>query len=173
MASEHSQEETALELHGVILVPFSVCSQSEEQVIDLRNCLAPPNLSQAYKAALQRLGPLMKSQRVNEMIQKHLKPEDSLLYADFLNDLCKLIVSHKNLTSVVYWFTQGILQTLAETWLRGYTHTQDITESQVQYTEVIHRTSHIFYILLLRCKNMAGPETNTEVPKTLTETQPQ
>ena len=88
----------------------------------------------------------MKSQRVNEMIQKHLKPEDSLLYADFLNDLCKLIVSHKNLTSVVYWFTQGILQTWAETWLQEYMHTQDITESQVQYTEV---------------------------PKTLTETQPQ
>ena len=49
---------------------------------------------QACKAALQRLGPLMSSKRVNKMFQKHLKPEDSLLYADFLNDLCKLIVSH-------------------------------------------------------------------------------
>ena len=38
----------------------------------------------------------MSSQRVNKMFQKHLKPEDSLLYADFLNDLCKLIVSHLN-----------------------------------------------------------------------------
>jgi hypothetical protein len=27
------------------------------------------------------------------MFQRHLKPEDSLLYPDFLNDLCKLIVS--------------------------------------------------------------------------------
>ena len=27
------------------------------------------------------------------MFQKHLNPGDSLLYADFLNDLCKLIVS--------------------------------------------------------------------------------
>ena len=42
--------------------------------------------------ALQKLGPLMKSARVNEMFQKHLKPEESLLYGDFLNDLCKLIV---------------------------------------------------------------------------------
>ena len=60
--------------------------------------LSPPSLPffQACKAALQRLGPLMSSRRVNEMFQKHLKPEDSLLYADFLNDLCKLIVSHLN-----------------------------------------------------------------------------
>ena len=35
----------------------------------------------------------MRSERVNGMFQKHLKPEESLLYADFLNDLCKLIVS--------------------------------------------------------------------------------
>jgi len=26
------------------------------------------------------------------MFQKHLNPEDSLLYADFLNDLCKILV---------------------------------------------------------------------------------
>lgn len=35
----------------------------------------------------------MKSDRINEMIQKHLSPTESLLYPDFLNDLCKLIVS--------------------------------------------------------------------------------
>ena len=34
----------------------------------------------------------MKSEKVNDMFQKHLDPAESLLYADFLNDLCKLIV---------------------------------------------------------------------------------
>ena len=47
---------------------------------------------QACKGALQRLGPLVKSDKVNEMFQKHLNPEESLLYPDFLNDLCKLLV---------------------------------------------------------------------------------
>ena len=50
-------------------------------------------ISQACKEALQKLGPLMKSDRINEMLQKHLSPTESLLYPDFLNDLCKLIVS--------------------------------------------------------------------------------
>ena len=48
---------------------------------------------QACKEALQKLGPLMKSDNINRMFQKHLDPADSLLYPDFLNDLCKLIVS--------------------------------------------------------------------------------
>ena len=48
---------------------------------------------QASKSSLQKLGPLIKSKNVNGMFQKHLQPEESLLYPDFLNDLCKLIVS--------------------------------------------------------------------------------
>ena len=48
---------------------------------------------QACKGALQKLGPLMKSDKINAMFQKHCDPEEQLLYADFLNDLCKLIVS--------------------------------------------------------------------------------
>ena len=48
---------------------------------------------QACKGALQKLGPLVKSDKVNDMFQKHLNPEESLLYPDFLNDLCKLLVS--------------------------------------------------------------------------------
>lgn len=51
-----------------------------------------PVVVAACKGALQKVGPLMRSERVNGMFQKHLKPEESLLYADFLNDLCKLIV---------------------------------------------------------------------------------
>ena len=43
----------------------------------------------------------MKSERVNEMFQKHLNPEDSLLYPDFLNDLCKRIVRSFILYSVM------------------------------------------------------------------------
>ena len=42
----------------------------------------------------------MKSEKINNMFQKHLQPEESLLYADFLNDLCKLIVSNS-------YFEQG------------------------------------------------------------------
>ena len=34
----------------------------------------------------------MKSDKIKEMFQKHLNPEEALLYPDFLNDLCKLIV---------------------------------------------------------------------------------
>lgn len=52
-----------------------------------------PVVVAACKGALQKLGPLIKSDQVNEMFQKHLNPEDSLLYPDFLNDLCKLLVS--------------------------------------------------------------------------------
>ncbi len=49
---------------------------------------------QACKGALQKFGPLMKSEKLNDMFQKHLNPEDSLLYPDFLNDLCKILVSN-------------------------------------------------------------------------------
>jgi hypothetical protein len=47
----------------------------------------------ACKEALQKLGPLMKSESINRMFQKHLDPTETLLYPDFLNDLCKLIVT--------------------------------------------------------------------------------
>jgi len=47
---------------------------------------------QACKTALIKLGPLMGSEKVNEMFQKHLDPDAPLLYPDFLNDLCKHVV---------------------------------------------------------------------------------
>jgi len=52
-----------------------------------------PVVVMACKGALQKIGPLVKSERVNAMFQKHCNPEEQLLYAEFLNDLCKLIVS--------------------------------------------------------------------------------
>jgi hypothetical protein len=51
-----------------------------------------PTVIMASKSSLQKLGPLINSPRINDMFQKHLQPEEMLLYADFLNDLCKLIV---------------------------------------------------------------------------------
>ncbi len=59
---------------------------------------------QACKAALQKVGPLMKSDKINAMFQKHCNPEEQLLYAEFLNDLYKLIVSsyHDNTMSLVF-----------------------------------------------------------------------
>ena len=48
---------------------------------------------QACKVALRKLSPLINSAKVNKMFQQHLDPEESLLYGEFLNDLCKLIVS--------------------------------------------------------------------------------
>jgi len=51
------------------------------------------NFLQACKTALIKLGPLMGSEKVNEMFQKHLDPDAPLLYPDFLNDLCKHVVS--------------------------------------------------------------------------------
>jgi hypothetical protein len=47
----------------------------------------------ACKEALQKLGPLMKSDGINRMFQKHLDPADTLFYPDFLNGLCKHIVT--------------------------------------------------------------------------------
>ncbi|CAI8027036.1 Maestro heat-like repeat-containing protein family member 1 [Geodia barretti] len=47
----------------------------------------------ACKEALQKLGPLMKSENINTMFQRHLDPAESLFYPDFLNDLCKHIVT--------------------------------------------------------------------------------
>ena len=38
----------------------------------------------------------MKSDKVNEMFQKHLNPEEPLLYPDFLNDLCKFLVQNND-----------------------------------------------------------------------------
>ena len=35
----------------------------------------------------------MKSENINTMFQRHLDPAESLFYPDFLNDLCKHIVS--------------------------------------------------------------------------------
>ena len=55
---------------------------------------------QACKEALQKLGPLMKSESINTMLQCHLEPTDSLYYPDFLNDLCKLIVSGNDLSFI-------------------------------------------------------------------------
>ncbi|CAI8027044.1 Maestro heat-like repeat-containing protein family member 1 [Geodia barretti] len=51
------------------------------------------NQLQACKEALQKLGPLMKSENINTMFQRHLDPAESLFYPDFLNDLCKHIVT--------------------------------------------------------------------------------
>lgn len=62
------------------------------------------NIIQACKGALQKLGPLMKSEQVNGMFQRHLNPEESLLYPDFLNDLCKLLVGQL-CTVAVFWIS--------------------------------------------------------------------
>lgn len=35
----------------------------------------------------------MKSENINRMFQRHLNPSEALLYPEFLNDLCKIIVS--------------------------------------------------------------------------------
>ncbi|CAI8027043.1 Maestro heat-like repeat-containing protein family member 1 [Geodia barretti] len=52
-----------------------------------------PCFEKACKEALQKLGPLMKSENINTMFQRHLDPAESLFYPDFLNDLCKHIVT--------------------------------------------------------------------------------
>ena len=71
--------------------------------------LSLSNELQACKDALQKLGPLMKSDNINRMFQKHLDPTDSLLYPDFLNDLCKHIVSIQNINhKVINLFTMYI-----------------------------------------------------------------
>lgn len=41
----------------------------------------------------------MKSENINRMFQRHLNPSEALLYPEFLNDLCKIIVSRVFLIS--------------------------------------------------------------------------
>jgi hypothetical protein len=47
---------------------------------------------QACKGSLRQLGPLLGSERANDMFQKHLLGEGSLLYGEFINDLTKALV---------------------------------------------------------------------------------
>ena len=48
---------------------------------------------QACKFALRRLGPLMGSKKINDLFQKNLDEGSTLLYGEFLNSFCKLMVS--------------------------------------------------------------------------------
>ena len=53
---------------------------------------ADADVRKACKAALKMLGSLLGSEKVNAMFQQHLREDASLLYADFMNDLCKLLI---------------------------------------------------------------------------------
>ena len=72
--------------------PVVVAVSLQMSSIDNIHYYACVYIVQACKGALQKLGPLMKSDKVNGMFQRHLNPEESLLYPDFLNDVCKLLV---------------------------------------------------------------------------------
>ncbi|XP_011410499.2 PREDICTED: maestro heat-like repeat-containing protein family member 1 [Amphimedon queenslandica] len=73
-----------------------------------------PTVVMATKSSLQKLGPLIKSEKINNMFQKHLNPEDSILYADFLNDLCKLIVV--DFTEKVNFYIMASVQFFKSMW---------------------------------------------------------
>lgn len=49
--------------------------------------------SQACKGCLRAIAPLMGSESVNKMFQKHLLEEGHLHFGEFMNDLSRLIVS--------------------------------------------------------------------------------
>lgn len=49
--------------------------------------------SQACKGCLRSIAPLMGSESVKKMFQKHLLEEGHLHFGEFMNDLSRLIVS--------------------------------------------------------------------------------
>lgn len=53
---------------------------------------ADQEVKKACKSALKMLGPLLGSEKTNLMFQQHLREDSSLLYGDFMNDLCKLLI---------------------------------------------------------------------------------
>ena len=50
------------------------------------------SLLQACKVALTRLGPLLGSERISQLFQNNLSESSTLLYGEFLNSFCKLMV---------------------------------------------------------------------------------
>jgi hypothetical protein len=51
-----------------------------------------PSVVTACKFALKRLGPLLGSEKINDLFQKNLDDGSTLLYGEFLNSFCKLMV---------------------------------------------------------------------------------
>ena len=53
--------------------------------------------------ALTRLGPLLGSERISQLFQNNLNESSTLLYGEFLNSFCKLMVrTHAPPCSSVY-----------------------------------------------------------------------
>lgn len=61
------------------------------------------SVSQACKGCLRSIAPLMGSESVNKMFQKHLLEEGHLHYGEFMNDLSRLLVS------TVFWFLSNFM----------------------------------------------------------------
>ncbi|KAL5467301.1 hypothetical protein EMCRGX_G031509 [Ephydatia muelleri] len=78
--------------NGPSQIPFLEQIQTNFVSLLLHLNETDPVVIDACKGALRKVGPLINSSKVNNMFQKHLTAGEALLYPDFLNDLCKLIV---------------------------------------------------------------------------------
>lgn len=63
-------------------------------------------VKKACKFTLRQVGPLIKSESVNDLFQKALIDDVPLHYGEFINNLSKVLVS---VTSISFFFTIDVL----------------------------------------------------------------
>uniref|UniRef100_A0A2C9KZ46 Maestro heat-like repeat-containing protein family member 1 n=1 Tax=Biomphalaria glabrata TaxID=6526 RepID=A0A2C9KZ46_BIOGL len=69
---------------------------------------------QACKFALRSLGPLMKSEVINDKFQRHLIEDGHLHYGEFMNDLSKLII--QELSEKINFYVMGCVSFFKSPW---------------------------------------------------------
>lgn len=73
-----------------------------------------PEVTKACKCALRKLAPLMGSESVNEMFQKHLIENANLHYGEFIKDLSRLIIS--DFSDKVDFYIMGCVSFFKSSW---------------------------------------------------------
>ncbi|CAL1544099.1 unnamed protein product [Lymnaea stagnalis] len=69
---------------------------------------------QACKYALRHLGPLMRSEVMNDKFQRHLMEDGHLHYGEFMNDLAKLII--QDLKEKINFYVMGCVSFFKSPW---------------------------------------------------------
>lgn len=73
-----------------------------------------PEVTKACKCALRKLGPLMGSDAVSEMFQKHLIENANLHYGEFIKDLSRLVIS--DFSDKVDFYIMGCVSFFKSSW---------------------------------------------------------
>ncbi|XP_076448959.1 maestro heat-like repeat-containing protein family member 1 isoform X1 [Babylonia areolata] len=99
---------------GPSLTPF--LEQIHSNIISLLLHLndVDHEVRKSCKYALRLLGPLMRSQAINDKFQKHLLEEANLFYGEFMNDLSKLII--QDFQDKVNFYVMGCVAFFKSSW---------------------------------------------------------